>query len=512
MPWVVSRNTDKELAHYVDVEMALRFRIAIARQDALTKPDGCRQVTEAIYNALSKRKISYALEPHNADTRIQQIRPPERVLGGAREGTCLDLALLFGGIALGKDLAPLVIMLEGHALAAVSLDDDRTTAIDMPRRNREGPWLDEGLLHDGDVLRNLIDKGHYVAVECTGFAKGTVFQPGMPESADRVGGKLAFCSAVRAGRKQLDLQNERPFRFAIDLAVLRDRHGYAMFGLSGSAEQKLIANMDARAETAGLQRRVIVSLARGQKRDVSGFDQAVGELKRAVEVVRDVIARGERGTNADEFVDKVLSEIAEKTKNADFDGSARAVNDALAELDRREAEQRKREAEQRDTARRARVELLEAGVRQDTLRRDAVAVAGRIAALVTVQHPTERPAWLPEFRKHYETFCEEGRDKGINFSLSVAVELARRALATARNNIERGEAADLLSSALTSLQEGQSGTAWVEEAVGVSRTALEETPRDQAPLQWARTQCDLGDALTSLFERAGASGRLKEAV
>ena len=44
-----------------------------------------------------------------------------------------------------------------------------------------------------------------------------------------------------------------------------------------------------------------------------------------------MIARGERATNTDGFVEKVLLEIAEKTKREDFDGGARAVDDALAE-------------------------------------------------------------------------------------------------------------------------------------------------------------------------------------
>jgi hypothetical protein len=170
---------------------------------------------------------------------------------------------------------------------------------------------------------------------------------------------------------------------------------------------------------------------------VSDFDEAVVELKRAVEVAHDVIARGERGTNAEGFVEKVLSEIAEKTKRNDFDGGSRVVDDALADLDRREAEQRA-----------TRVALLEAGVRQDTLRRDAVAVAGRIKALVTAQQPAERPAWLPEFREQYKTYYEDGKVRGINFSLSVAIELARLMLATARDRTERVTAANLLGIAV----------------------------------------------------------------
>ena len=156
------------------------------------------------------------------------------------------------------------------------------------------------------------------------------------------------------------------------------------------------------AEMAGLQRRTIISLARGLNRDVSDFDQAVVELERAVEIALDVIVRGDQATNTDEFVAKVLREIAEKTKREDFDGGAHAVDEALAELDRRELEQR-------DTARRARIDLLEAGVRQDALRRDAV--ARRIEGLVAVQHPAERPPWSPKFREHYKSFSDEGETK-----------------------------------------------------------------------------------------------------
>ena len=98
MAWPpVSRNEDKGLAHYAIDEVALGFPIAIGRQDALMQPDGRRQVVAAVYDALSARGIAYALEHYDADQRIQYVRPPETILGGAGEGTCLDLALLFAG-------------------------------------------------------------------------------------------------------------------------------------------------------------------------------------------------------------------------------------------------------------------------------------------------------------------------------------------------------------------------------------------------------------------------------
>ena len=64
------------------------------------------------------------------------------------------------------------------------------------------------------------------------------------------------------------------------------------------------------------------------------------ELRHAVSIALDVIAKGERPTNQEEFVENVLKRLAETTKSGDFDAGTKAVDDALAELDRREEEQR----------------------------------------------------------------------------------------------------------------------------------------------------------------------------
>ena len=68
----------------------------------------------------------------------------------------------------------------------------------------------------------------------------------------------------------------------------------------------------------------------------------------------------------------------------------------------------------------------------------------------------------------------DGETRGINFSLSVAIELARRMVATARDDDERWTAAVLLGIALWSLGERESGTARLEEAVAAFRAALKE--------------------------------------
>jgi hypothetical protein len=49
------------------------------------------------------------------------IRTPAEILEAPREGTCLDLATLFCGLCLSYEVLPLIVVIEGHALSALSL-------------------------------------------------------------------------------------------------------------------------------------------------------------------------------------------------------------------------------------------------------------------------------------------------------------------------------------------------------------------------------------------------------
>ncbi len=69
-----------------------------------------------------------------------------------------------------------------------------------------------------------------------------------------------------------------------------------------------------------------------------------------------------------------------------------------------------------------------------------------------------------------------------------------------------------LGNALSTLGERESGTARLEEAVAAYRAALEEWTRERVPLQWAMTQNNLGDALSTLGGRESGTARLEEAV
>jgi len=267
----------------------------------------------------------------------------------------------------------------------------------------------------------------------------------------------------------------------------------------GPTADELVVALESRgvlqtSELAGLQRRTIINLAHRLKPEVLDFEQAIREVERAIEFALDVIARGERSTNDDAFVNAVLAQVADKVRNDDLDGGAEAIDAALAELEAKH--------------RRSQIVLLEEGVKVDTLRRDAVAVARRIEMIVAVDHPTDRPTWVPEFRARYDEFETDGRVKGINFSLAAAIQMAWRMHATACDANERGLALNLLGNALGRLGERESNAVRLEDTVAAFRAALAERTRVRVPLDWAATQHDLGSALWRLGDRESGNARL----
>ena len=64
-----------------------------------------------------------------------------------------------------------------------------------------------------------------------------------------------------------------------------------------------------------------------------------------------------------------------------------------------------------------------------------------------------------------------------------------------------------LGNALTTLGQRESGTARLEQAVAAYRDALQEYTRERVPLDWATTQNNLGIALCSARPSARAARR-----
>ncbi len=69
-----------------------------------------------------------------------------------------------------------------------------------------------------------------------------------------------------------------------------------------------------------------------------------------------------------------------------------------------------------------------------------------------------------------------------------------------------------LGNALFALGERESETARLEEAIAAFRAALSERTQGRVPLDWAMTQNNLGNALLRLGERGSGTARLEEAI
>src|SRR5262249_30822947 len=150
-----------------------------------------------------------------------------------------------------------------------------------------------------------------------------------------------------------------------------------------------------RAADAGIERQTVLALAQRLKPDeVIDFDQAVRELTAAVDTAIAVSQQGARSTNLGDLVDTVLARIAEKTRAGKFD-------DAAHEADRGFVEWERSEAERRADSVRSGIALLEAGLEQDILRRDAPAAVRRVERIVALEHPDDASArfWAMDERR-----------------------------------------------------------------------------------------------------------------
>lgn len=219
------KGNEKSLAGYAVGSVADAIRLPTPTAE-LFASGNLSQVVQELYEAFETMDIRWSRELYRPDDARQAVRTPDDILNGAGDATCLDLALLLAGAALGKDLLPIVVILDGHALVAVSTRTDRRGADTGARRQREhGEVFPAGVLTGegaAERVRDLVSQGEYVMVECTGFALAKdVLNSETPEGAGRVDGLMPYDRATQAGIEQLDF-SAREFRFAIDVAYLQD--------------------------------------------------------------------------------------------------------------------------------------------------------------------------------------------------------------------------------------------------------------------------------------------------
>lgn len=127
----------------------------------------------AAYEVLADAGIRYEHEPATSRQREQEIRPPDHVLHRPREGTCVDVALVYAGMCLDAGLHPLIALCEastaggpGHALVIVWLGGDWRgdgPALDYPLREQLDGEIRQKVR--GDLLEFLDQPGAFVAID-----------------------------------------------------------------------------------------------------------------------------------------------------------------------------------------------------------------------------------------------------------------------------------------------------------------------------------------------------------
>lgn len=271
----------------------------------------------------------------------------------------------------------------------------------------------------------------------------------------------------------------------------------------------LLAALDLRglvgSGTKALDRQTVIGLAqRLRPQESLDFELALRELDHAVSVAVEVIATGEHAVTQDAFVNKVLERVAEHTRDGQIEAGAASIDEALAEMDRRELRLTATLHDRRRT-------LLEAAVRQAVLLREPERAARAVLQLGALED-SARPTCSSAFTKKLSTFSDEGLAKGANLSLEIAIELQRERLRATPGDDQRIIMRWWLAELLEQLGTREGGTARLEESVQICREALEDCAQESSCMERGVIQTTLGAALISLGRRSSDSVQLEEAV
>jgi tetratricopeptide (TPR) repeat protein len=134
------------------------------------------------------------------------------------------------------------------------------------------------------------------------------------------------------------------------------------------------------------------------------------------------------------------------------------------------------------------------------------------AELMPTNHPGDKGRLLFD---QAHALLQQGEERGDRDALTKAIAACRLALQEyprERAPLDWAMAQDHLGVVLATLGQQEEGTARLEEAVAAYRQALKERQRERVPRDWAATQNNLGIALASLSEREGGTAKVLEAV
>lgn len=178
-------------------------------------------LASAIYSAVVKMQLSYALPPASFERDGQKVRLPSQI-ESARVATCLDTTLLFAAALEQARLNPLVVLTEGHALVGLWLEKEDLASV---------------VVEDAEILRQRIPLKELILIETTLMTQ----HPAVP-----------FSRAVQEGARQLTLEKAHEFIAAVDIRRARG-HRINPLSLGLKTDSPVAADVGAELVEPGLE-------------------------------------------------------------------------------------------------------------------------------------------------------------------------------------------------------------------------------------------------------------------
>lgn len=150
-------------------------------------------MASAIYSAVTKMQVGYALPPSSFERNGQKIRLPSQI-EEAKVATCLDTTLLFAAAFEQAGLNPILVLVEGHALAGLWLQPEDLSSV---------------VVEEAEILRQRLPLKELMLIETT----ATTSHPVVP-----------FSKAVHLGSQTVTLEKDKQFVAAIDVRRARGHH------------------------------------------------------------------------------------------------------------------------------------------------------------------------------------------------------------------------------------------------------------------------------------------------
>jgi tetratricopeptide (TPR) repeat protein len=294
-----------------------------------------------------------------------------------------------------------------------------------------------------------------------------------------------------------------------------------IIGIPQEKVDELVRDAKSSLEELTVQQRENITLLKEK------LDLNLGQVRTALAIL------GENDIPPERLAAKLV-EIAERFKDLQATASPQPGDDPkiaalkadaqkaieVGELARADALLANAETEQRRALDRLALNAAETSARRGEIAltrlryREAATHFANAATVFSPNSPYEdkRVSYL---QKEASALYQQGYELGDNGALLSAIKRRKRLLELIpreRVPLEWARTQSNLGRALWRLGERDSGTAKLEEAVAAFREALKELTPERVPLEWARTQGNLAITFARLGERESGTAKLEEAV